>query len=102
MPNHNPTLVKQIASSIKSNDIQFMNLQFTDMMGIPKSVSIPIATWDEVLEHGMWFDGSSIEGFARIAESDMLLHPDLETFAAIPWDTDVPTARVICNVHTPN
>ncbi len=102
MPDHNPTQVKQIADSIKSHGIQFVNLQFTDMMGIPKSVSMPIVMWDEVLEHGMWFDGSSIEGFARIAESDMLLHPDLDTFAVIPWDTDVPTARAICDVHLPS
>ncbi len=100
--NHNPDQVKQIAETIKSKGIRFINLQFTDMVGIPKSVGIPVSTWNDVLEHGMWFDGSSVEGFARIAESDMLLHPDLETFAVIPWDTDVPTARVICDSYLPN
>jgi glutamine synthetase len=64
-------------------------------------VGIPVEQWADVLDHGLWFDGSSVEGFARIAESDMLLHPDLDTFAVVPWDTDVPTARVICDAHLP-
>jgi glutamine synthetase len=81
--------------------VKFINLQFTDIMGVPKSVGIPVEMWPDVLDHGQWFDGSSVQGFARIAESDMLLHPDLDTFAVIPWDSDVPTARVICDVHLP-
>lgn len=100
--NHDPVKVKQIAEMIKEQKIQFINLQFSDMMGMLKSVGMPIAMWDDVINHGMWFDGSSVEGFARIAESDMLLHPDLDTFAVIPWDTDVPTARVICDSYRPN
>ncbi|MBF8283422.1 MAG: glnA [Anaerolineales bacterium] len=96
-----PAKVKQVEELIKSASIQFVNLQFTDIMGIVKSVSIPVEMWSEVLDHGLWFDGSSIEGFARIAESDMLLHPDLSTFAVIPWDSDVPTARVISDVYLP-
>lgn len=100
--NHDPQKIKHIAETIQAHDIQFINLQFTDMMGILKSVGMPSARWGEVLEHGMWFDGSSVEGFARIAESDMLLQPDLGTFAVIPWDNDVPTARVICDSYTPD
>jgi glutamine synthetase len=92
---------KSIAEIIKSRAIQFVNLQFTDIMGVPKSVGIPAEQWPDVVDHGLWFDGSSVQGFARIAESDMLLHPDLDTFAVIPWDSDVPTARVICDVHLP-
>ena len=66
---------------------------------------------EEAVEHGKWFDGSSIEGFARIAESDMFLVPDLDTFAAIPWEPGsarrqsrlhTGSARVICDVFTPN
>jgi glutamine synthetase len=90
-----------IAELIAAQNIQFINLQFTDIMGVVKSVGLPVEQWTDVLDHGMWFDGSSVQGFARIAESDMLLHPDLDTFAVIPWDADVPTARVICDVHLP-
>lgn len=93
--------IAAIAELITQNNVRFVNLQFTDIMGAVKSVGLPIEMWPEVLDHGMWFDGSSVQGFARIAESDMLLHPDLDTFAVIPWDTDVATARVICDVHLP-
>jgi glutamine synthetase len=99
---HDSAAVERVAEQIRTTGIQFINLQFTDIMGIVKTVGIPVDTWPEVLDHGLWFDGSSVEGFARIAESDMLLHPDLDTFAVSPWDTDVPTARVICSVHTTN
>ncbi|MGB8648525.1 MAG: type I glutamate--ammonia ligase [Anaerolineae bacterium] len=99
---HDANKVQRVSDLIQKQNIQFINLQFTDMLGVPKSVGTPIWTWDDILEHGMWFDGSSVEGFARIAESDMLLHPDLDTFAVVPWDTDVPTARVICDSYRPN
>jgi len=98
---HDPEKMHSIAEIIETHAVQFVNLQFTDIMGVVKSVGIPVEQWDDVLDHGLWFDGSSVQGFARIAESDMLLHPDLDTFAVIPWDTDVPTARVICDVHLP-
>jgi len=91
----------RVEETVRTSGVRFVNLQFTDIMGFVKTVGMPIEQWHEVLEHGMWFDGSSIEGFARIAESDMLLHPDLSTFAVIPWETDFPTARVICDVCTP-
>ena len=100
--NHDRADVDRVDQIIRAANVEFINLQFTDIMGIVKTVGVPAGMWPDVLDHGMWFDGSSIEGFARIAESDMLLHPDLETFAVSPWDTDVPTARVICNVHMPN
>lgn len=96
-----PDQVKSIDAIIEQHAVQFINLQFTDIMGVLKSVGIPVEQWPDVLDHGLWFDGSSVQGFARIAESDMLLHPDLDTFAVIPWDTDVPTARVVCDVHLP-
>ena len=98
---HDPETIKKIEASIEANAVKFVNLQFTDIMGVAKSVGIPATMWPEVLDHGLWFDGSSVEGFARIAESDMLLHPDLATFAVVPWDSDVPTARVLCDVHLP-
>jgi len=93
--------IKKVADIIRKSGIKFINLQFIDIVGVVKSVGVPVEMWKDVLDHGMWFDGSSVQGFARIAESDMLLHPDLDTFAVIPWDTDVPTARVICDAHLP-
>src|SRR5512137_1112721 len=96
---HDKEKVKFVAATIAERGVQFINLQFTDIMGVVKSVGVPVGMWKDIVDHGMWFDGSSVQGFARIAESDMMLHPDLDTFAVIPWDTDVPTARVICDVH---
>ncbi len=98
---HTPEKNAAVEKTIKAAGIQFINLQFTDIMGVVKSVGLPVEMWPDVLDHGMWFDGSSVQGFARIAESDMLLHPDLDTFAVVPWDTDVPTARVICDAYLP-
>ncbi|MEZ4634501.1 MAG: type I glutamate--ammonia ligase [Caldilineaceae bacterium] len=87
---------------IKRNNIRFVRLQFSDVVGVVKQVTIPIEHWDQTVEQGIWFDGSSVEGFARIAESDMYLVPDLETFAPIPWEMELSTARVICDVYTPD
>ncbi|MGI8968968.1 MAG: type I glutamate--ammonia ligase [Chloroflexota bacterium] len=84
-------------------EVRFVNLQFTDIIGAVKSVTIPIHQFADSIEHGTWFDGSSIEGFARIAESDMYLKPDISTFQLIPWERgDNTTARVICQVFTPD
>ena len=95
----------------KERDIRFVELQFTDLLGIVKGITIPLYRLEESLEHGTWFDGSSIEGFTRIAESDQWLAPDMNTFAEIPWQGgDLSagplgsrgTARVICDVMTPD
>lgn len=99
---HTPEQLERVDEIIKRNDIRFIRLQFSDIVGIAKHVTIPIGHWDDATKHGVWFDGSSIEGFARIAESDMYLVPDLDTFAVIPWDMDLSTARVICDVYTPD
>lgn len=97
----NPEELKQ---RVDREGIEFINLQFTDIVGVVKNVTIPIAELDMALDRGVWFDGSSVEGFARIAESDMYLVPDLGTFAVIPWEQDHgnPTARLICDVYTPS
>lgn len=89
---------------MKKDKVQFVNLQFSDMMGMAKSVTIPISKFPDVIEDGLWFDGSSVEGFTRIFESDMLLIPDLATYSLIPWlnTGSANTARVICDVHTPD
>ncbi|RME66104.1 MAG: type I glutamate--ammonia ligase [Caldilineae bacterium] len=91
-----------IDNVIKRNDIRFVRLQFSDIAGSAKQVTIPIDHWDDAVENGVWFDGSSVEGFARVAESDMYLVPDLDTFAPIPWEMELSTARVICDVFTPD
>ncbi len=94
---------EEVLSRVEAEGIQFIDLQFTDVMGIVKSVTIPSAIFEHVIDGGQWIDGSSIAGFTRIAESDMFLMPDLSTFAVTPWTRqEFPTARVICWVHNPN
>ena len=93
---------KQVLSRVEKDGVRFVNLQFTDVVGLVKSVTIPAHQFEDCIDHGKWFDGSSIEGFARIAESDMFLDPDLTTFAVIPWERGPDTtAKVICDVYTP-
>ena len=93
----------EVLKQIKEQGIQFINLQFTDVMGIVKSVTIPASIFDHVIEGGQWIDGSSIEGFARIAEADMYMQPDLSTFKIQGYENDgYTTARVICDVFRPN
>jgi glutamine synthetase len=94
----------ELIEKAKADGIRFVQLQFTDILGIVKAVTIPIHQMESSVKHGTWFDGSSIEGFTRIAESDQYLMPDMDTFAEIPWQKgDGPrgTARVICDVFTP-
>jgi glutamine synthetase len=94
---------EEVLAKVEEDGIQFVNLQFTDVMGIVKSVTIPASIFEKVIDNGQWIDGSSIAGFTRIAESDMYLVPDLSTYAVIPWEREIfPTARVICWVHNPN
>ncbi len=92
-----------ILDKMKEDNVEFINLQFSDMIGKVKSVTIPEHKFSDALEIGLWFDGSSIEGFTRIFESDMLLIPDIDTYAIIPWvSTDgSKVARFICDVNTP-
>lgn len=98
------TSISEILEKMKHQNVEFVNLQFSDMMGIAKSVTIPLSKFPEAYENGLWFDGSSIEGFTRIFESDMLLKPDLDTYAIIPWleRESGNIARVICDVYTPD
>src|SRR5215475_11353035 len=99
-----PPTPDDIQKRVKEERVEFINLQFTDIVGMVKNVTIPVAQLADCLDHGVWFDGSSIEGFARIAESDMFLVPDLDSYAPIPWDADAgfPTARMICDVYMPD
>jgi glutamine synthetase len=103
-PKENVQGVEKIENAKKSG-IRFIQLQFTDIIGHVKAVTIPIHQLEGSVRHGTWFDGSSIEGFTRIAESDQYLMPDMETFAEIPWQKGAGprgTARVICDVFTPS
>jgi len=90
-----------VLAAIEEQQVKFVVLWFTDITGIVKNVTIPAGKLDSVIENGMHFDGSSIEGFARVAESDMVLLPDLDTFVILPWEpVDERTARLICSVRT--
>jgi glutamine synthetase len=96
--------VPRLIEKAKADGIRFVQLQFTDVLGIVKAVTIPIHQLEGSVLHGTWFDGSSIEGFTRIAESDQYLMPDISTFAEIPWQPASGrrgTARIICDVFTP-
>ncbi len=95
---------KEILAKIKKENITHINLQFSDIFGIVKNITIPHHKFATCIKNGTWFDGSSIKGFARISESDMFLSPDLATFRVIPWysNHDYRVARVICDVYKPN
>lgn len=107
MPSENATrerLAKKLLAQVEVDNIKFIKLQFTDVTGIIKSVTIPASKFEDAINDNVWFDGSSIEGFTRIFESDMYLKLDLNTFAVIPWSRDkgLTTARVICDVYKPD
>jgi glutamine synthetase len=92
---------KDILELAAAHRVRFLRLQFTDILGVNKNVEIPGSQFEKALDGDIMFDGSSIEGFVRIEESDMLLAPDLATFQIYPWgDEDNRVARVICDVHT--
>src|SRR5215207_7653472 len=95
----NQDLKAEVLANAEKTGITFVNLQFTDIVGVVKNVTIPLHKFGDAIDYGLWFDGSSIEGFARIHESDMYLEPDLRTFGPIPWEGNGsnPTAKVICN-----
>ncbi|RJQ31413.1 glutamine synthetase [Candidatus Parcubacteria bacterium] len=95
--------MKDILKRAEKDGVKYIHLQFTDILGIPKDIVIPIRQLENALEKGIWFDGSSIEGFARIAESDQLLMPDVKTYCTLPWSgTENKSARIICDVLKPN
>jgi len=92
---------REVLEKIETEDIDFLRLQFTDILGTVKNVSIPASQAEKAFEEGIYFDGSSIEGFVRIQESDMRLVPDPETFAVLPWENGPHgnAARLICDVY---
>ncbi|MFB0537608.1 MAG: glutamine synthetase family protein [Anaerolineae bacterium] len=94
---------KALLEKVAADGVKFISLQFTDIVGTIKSVTITPGRLEEAVEKGVWFDGSSIEGFARIYESDMVLHPDVNTYCLLPWEPEERRrARIICDVHAPD
>ena len=94
----------QILERTERDKVKFLRLQFTDILGTIKNVEIPDRQFEEALDGKIMFDGSSIEGFVRIEESDMYLRPDLSTFRVFPWPgtTGEKVARMICDIYTPD
>src|SRR5260370_29324381 len=87
----------------KKQGVSFLRLQFTDILGLNKNVEVPESQFEKALEGDVMFDGSSIEGFVRIEESDMVLKPDLETFRILPYDDEGgKVARLICDIYNPD
>jgi glutamine synthetase len=84
---------------VKKDEVEFISLQFSDLLGLVKEIVIPVEELEDTLHYGAWFDGSSIEGFARIQESDLFLKPDTSTYAIVPWQNEGKTARFICDIY---
>ena len=91
---------QDIIRIVEEEDIEFIRLQFTDIFGTLKNVAITAGQLEKALDNRCMFDGSSIEGFVRIEESDMYLYPDLDTFMIFPWRPQQgKVARIICDVY---
>src|SRR3989337_4430608 len=94
---------EDVLNSIEENQVRFLRLPFVDIGGMVKNVGIPVSQAEKALKSGIAFDGSSIEGFVRIEESDMVLKPDINTYRILPWDVSGgKAARIICDVYKPN
>ena len=95
--------IEDVKKVVKEKDVSFIQFWFTDILGVLKSFAITPSELDEGLTEGMGFDGSSIEGFARIEESDMIAKPDPTTFQLVPWrGGERPVARMFCDVLNPD
>ena len=94
---------RELLAELKRKEVRFLRLMFTDIMGAIKNVEVPASQFEKALDGEIMFDGSSIQGFTRIEESDMLLKPDLDTFVVFPWRDDRGTvAMLICDVYNPD
>jgi glutamine synthetase len=92
-----------ILKQVVEDDVKFVCLQFTDVTGVVKSVDLPVQRLEIALKNGVWFDGSSVEGFARIQESDMRLVLDIDTYTILPWSQpERRRARVFCDIYQPD
>ncbi|MDY6959084.1 MAG: glutamine synthetase family protein [Halobacteriota archaeon] len=96
-------LKEKVLKEVKERDVKFVNLWFTDIIGRLKSFAITVEELDGAIEEGMGFDGSSIQGFARIDESDMIAKPDLNTFRLLPWrPKEYAVGRMFCDILNPD
>lgn len=94
---------EDILKMAEQENVRYIRLQFTDLFGIIKNVEVPLSQLPKALDNKIMFDGSSIEGFVRIEESDMYLYPDLNTWLIFPWETEHgKVARLICDVYLPD
>jgi len=94
---------KEILERVKQDNVKFISFQFSDVTGKVKSVDAPVSQLEGALNDGIWFDGSSVEGFARIQESDMHLRVDMDTYAVLPWTPEeMKRARFFCDIMTPD
>ncbi|MCZ6457592.1 MAG: type I glutamate--ammonia ligase [Actinobacteria bacterium] len=91
-----------VLRTVEERGIRFVRLWFTDVQGFLKSVSISPTELEVAFEEGMTFDGSSIDGYARVQEADMLAQPDPSTFAVLPWRSEQQVARMFCDIYTPD
>ncbi len=92
---------EDLLRDIREKDIKFIALQFSDLLGLVKEIIIPSKQLEEAFDSGIWFDGSSIEGFARIQESDLYLKPDPETYIQLPSSLGEKSARLLCDIYKP-
>ena len=94
---------EEILKICKDEDVKFLRLQFSDIFGVNKNVEVPQTQFEKALDGEVMFDGSSIEGFSRIEESDQLLEPDYQTFRVLPWENHQgKIARIICDIKNPD
>lgn len=95
---------EEILKEAHAAGVKFIRLEFTDLFGMIKNVELPVSQLGKALNNQMMFDGSSIEGFTRIEESDMYLYPDTSTWLVLPWELEsgAKVARLICDVYLPN
>ncbi|MCD2138559.1 type I glutamate--ammonia ligase [Salinicoccus halitifaciens] len=91
---------EDILKSVEEDGIQYVRLQFTDVLGAIKNLELPVSQLEKAMDGEIMFDGSSIEGFVRVEESDMYLKPDLDTWVVLPWTDGIDkTARLICDIY---
>lgn len=94
---------KDLLARVREDGVKFVSFQFTDVLGTVKSLDAPVERLEQALDDGIWFDGSSVEGFARIQESDMHLRIDPATYAVLPWSpVEMRRARFFCDIYHPD
>jgi glutamine synthetase len=94
---------KVLKERVAQDEVKFVSLQFTDVTGAVKSLDIPVDRLEGAVKEGIWFDGSSVEGFARIQESDMRLIPDPDTYTMLPWSPpEMRRGRMFCDIYLPD